>query len=215
MNSLLELISNTDDFLLQSIEANIVATYAILFLIIFLESGIILFPFLPGDGLLFSIGVVATITPLDIYIILPLLIISAIAGFIVNYKLGTVFGRWVLQQKYTPINVAYENTRSFMSKHGEKAVIISRFFPIVRTYLPFVAGVVQMKYSVFLKQTIIGAVIWVSLFVCTGYFLGEMPWVKRNYGLIFLGLIILTIIPLLVHILKGLIKFIYKNINQV
>ncbi len=213
MNSLIELISNTDDFLLQSIEANIVATYIILFLIIFLESGVILFPFLPGDGLLFSVGVVATITPLDIYIILPLLMISAIAGFIVNYKSGSVFGKWIIQKKYSSINIAYDNTRDFMSKHGKTAVVLSRFFPIIRTYLPFAAGIVHMKYDVFLKQTILGAVIWVSLFVCSGYFLGEVPWVKENYGLIFLGLIILTIIPLLVQMLKGLVKFISKKFN--
>ncbi len=199
---LIDLISNTDEYLIEQVTANLILTYLILFAIIFSESGIILCPFLPGDGLLFSIGVVTAVTPLNIYIIIPLLSLAAILGYLFNYRLGSTFGRWILDRDIETIRKAYYKTDIFMRDHGGKAVIISRFFPIVRTYVPFVAGAVQMNYKLFRRQTVVGGVLWVSLFCLTGFFTGEIPWVKANYGLIFLGLIILTILPFLFKVFK-------------
>ncbi|MDC6350285.1 VTT domain-containing protein [Zeaxanthinibacter sp. PT1] len=201
---LIDLIGNTDEYLIEQVTANLVLTYLILFAIIFSESGIILCPFLPGDGLLFSIGVVATVSPLNIYIVIPLLSLAAILGYLFNYHLGRSFGRWILERDYKTIRRAYSKTEIFMKDHGQKAVIISRFFPIVRTYVPFVAGVVQMNYGVFRRQTFVGGVLWVSIFCLTGFFTGEIPWVKENYGLIFLGLVVLTMLPFLFQVLKML-----------
>lgn len=200
----MELISRTDDFLIDSIASNITLTYIILFAIIFSESGIIIFPFLPGDGLLFSIGVVATFTPLNLYIAIPLLILAAILGFLLNYKLGAIFGKWVIQKNIPFVKKSFHKTAVFMTNHGSSAVIFSRFFPIVRTYLPFIAGMVKMNFKDFYKKTILGAFLWVLLFVFTGYFTGEIPWVKENYGIIFLGLIVVSIVPLFVQLIKNL-----------
>lgn len=202
--NIIELIKNTDDYLLQMIEANLLTTYIILFVIIFLESGVILFPFLPGDGLLFSIGVVSAISPLNIFIIIPLLILASIFGFLFNYQMGFLFGTWLTNNNFTIINKYYEKTKVFISKNGSKAVVISRFFPIVRTYIPFVAGAVTMNYKVFVKKTVFGAVLWISFFTISGYTLGEIDWIKKNYGFIFLGLIILTLIPFFLQLSKSL-----------
>lgn len=203
---LIELISNTDDFLVQLVETNLMLTYFILFVIIFSESGIILCPFLPGDGLLFSIGVIAAITPLSIYIVIPLLIFAAIVGYLFNYQMGRIFGEWIMQKDIAFVNKAYGKTNIFIAKNGSRAIVLSRFFPIVRTYLPFVAGAVNMNYSTFLRQTILGSFIWVCLFILSGFFLGEIPWVKENYGVIFLGLIILTLTPFIIQLLRTLFK---------
>lgn len=203
---LFELISNTDEFLIRSIGSNLLLTYFILFAIIFAESGIILFPYLPGDGLLFSVGVVTATTALDIYIVIPILILAAILGFLFNYRMGKFFGVWVSRKDNPYLRRSFKKTEVFIANYGQNAVIISRFFPIVRTYLPFIAGAVHMDFGVFLRQTVLGGVLWVCFFVLTGFFTGEIPWVKANYGLIFLGLVVLTLIPLFLQLFKTLTK---------
>jgi membrane-associated protein len=199
---LTELLLHTDDYLIQQAEANLLITYLILFLIIFAESGSIFFPFLPGDGLLFSAGVVASATQLNVYFLLPLLILAAILGFIVNYKTGIWIGSRLINKKYPIFHRYYMPTKTFLDKHGKYSVIICRFFPIVRTYLPFVAGVVRMDYRYFVRYTVVGAFLWVSLFITVGFLLGEIPWVTENYGMIFLILILLTLLPLFVAFVR-------------
>ncbi|GGD57991.1 VTT domain-containing protein [Muriicola marianensis] len=205
---LFELISNTDDFLIRQVESNLLLTYFILFSIIFSESGIIFCPFLPGDGLLFSVGVVAAVTPLNIYIVVPCLISAAILGYLFNYKMGTLFGRWAFKKENRFLRRSLERTDEFMLKYGSRAVIISRFFPVVRTYIPFFAGAVKMDYQLFTRQSIMGAVLWVCLFTFTGFITGEIPWVKENYGLIFLGLVLVTLLPLLYQLFLRILRFV-------
>lgn len=202
---LLELITHTDDYLNALIASNLFLAYLVIFLIIYCESAFITFPFLPGDGLLFSVGVVAASTPLNVTLTIPLLILAAILGNITNYWLGQRFGKWVLTKNNQLVTRYYQSAHDFIEKNGEKAVIISRFFPIIRTYLPFVAGIVLMPYRSFVRHSILGAIIWVLLFTLVGNLLGEVPWVRENYGLIFLGLIIVTLLPFLFKMLSRLI----------
>ncbi|WP_431129472.1 VTT domain-containing protein [Flagellimonas flava] len=206
MNELIDLIVHTDDALLALVSDNVIKAYLVLFTIILLETGIILFPFLPGDGLLFSAGVITATTELNLYILLPILIVAAISGNIINYRTGALFGGSFRGSNNYFIR-AYiakhlPKAEEFYLKHGGRAIILGRFFPVIRTYIPFVAGLVRMEKRAFFKNTSIGAILWVSLFLCLGNLLGEITWVKNNYGLIFLSLVILTLIPLLVTLLR-------------
>ena len=198
---LLELLTSTDDYLNALIAANLALAYLVIFLIIYCESAFITFPFLPGDGLLFSVGVVSAATPLNIALIIPLLILAAVLGNLTNYQLGLRFGKWVITRKNRLVQNHYERAREFIGKNGEKAVIIGRFFPIIRTYLPFVAGMVAMPYHSFFRLSVLGAFAWVLVFTLVGNLLGEVPWVRQNYGLIFLGLIIVSLLPFLFRML--------------
>lgn len=206
MNELIELILHTDDALLAIVSENILNAYLLLFFIILLETGLIVFPFLPGDGLLFSAGVVAASTDLNVWILLIVLITAAILGNVINYSVGKLFGNKIKQsdnyliKKYLIKHI--QKTQEFYDKHGGNAIILGRFFPIIRTYIPFFAGLVKMKRNFFIKNTIIGALSWVSLFLLVGFFVGEIEWIKNNYGLIFICLILITLIPFLLLLIK-------------
>jgi membrane-associated protein len=202
MNELIELIIHTDEALLKLVSDNVYQAYFVLFLIIFLETGVIVFPFLPGDGLLFSTGVIAASTELDVVVLLPLLIIAAITGNLLNYITGSYLGNnlrhspnaFVQKRLLKPLG----QTEIYYHKHGNLAIVIGRFFPVIRTFIPFFAGLVKMRFALFTRYTCIGAVLWVCLFLLSGYFLGDIPWVKNNYGLIFLMLIIITLMPFVI-----------------
>ncbi|MDX2246821.1 MAG: VTT domain-containing protein [Bacteroidia bacterium] len=206
MSELLEIILHTDDALLAIAEANHIKAYFVLFLIIFCETGLIVTPFLPGDGLLFSAGVVAAATQLNLGLMIILLVLAAILGNIVNFAVGKYFGdrleespnRFV--QKYLVKYIV--QTRGFYEKHGGKSIILGRFFPIIRTYIPFFAGVADFPWKTFLIYTFIGAATWVPIFSLVGYFAGEIPWVKDNYGVIFMLLVILPFLSLFIGIAK-------------
>lgn len=206
LDKLIEIIVHTDDALLAIVSENILLAYTLLFLIIMLETGFIVFPFLPGDGLLFSAGVVAASTDLNVWILLITLMIAAILGNMANYYMGNLLGdKFKQSDNYFVKNWLIKHlpkAQEFYDKHGEKAIIFGRFLPIVRTYIPFLAGVVKMEKQLFIKNTIFGAVAWISIFLLLGFFVGEIVWVKNNYGLIFIGLIIITLLPLLFSLLK-------------
>tara|TARA_R110000796_G_scaffold60489_3_gene139967 strand:+ start:1758 stop:2402 length:645 start_codon:yes stop_codon:yes gene_type:complete len=205
MDRLIEIILHTDDALLALVADNVFNAYLLLFFIIMLETGLIFFPFLPGDGLLFSAGVVAASTNLNIWILLVILIIAAIIGNLLNFTAGKYLGEKLERSNnYFLKNYLMKSlpkAQKFYDKHGGRAIIIGRFFPIIRTYIPFLAGMVYMDRRLFLKNTILGAVLWISLFLLTGFFVGEITWVKNNYGLIFLSLIIITTVPLVFSLL--------------
>ena len=199
MNEIYELLFHTNQALYALVSENVYEAYLVLFLIIFLETGLIVFPFLPGDGLLFSAGVIAASSKLNIMILVPILILAAIAGNYFNYGIGKMIGDKIehtqnkFVQKYLVKSII--QTRKFYEKHGKRSIIIGRFFPVIRTYIPFLAGTVKFDYPEFGRFTVIGSVIWVPFFTFTGYFLGEITWIKHNFELIFLGLIIVTLIP--------------------
>lgn len=208
IDRLIEILLHTDDALLAIVSENITHAYLILFLLILFETGLIIFLFLPGDGLLFSAGVIAASTNIDIKLLAVLLITAAILGNMINYHVGKFLGfelrkskNYFIQNhlmKYIP------QAEEFYKKHGGSAIIIGRFFPIIRTYIPFLAGVVKMPQKVFVKNTVTGAIAWILLFLLTGYFVGEIEWVKNNYGLIFLSLIFISVIPFIYSLGKKL-----------
>jgi membrane-associated protein len=215
MDRLIEIILHTDDALLGIVAENVLFAYLILFMIILLETGLIVFPFLPGDGLLFSAGVVAASTSLNVWVLLFVLIIAAILGNIINYSIGRILGNKIRQSnnffikkyllKYLP------KTQAFYDKHGGNAIVFGRFFPIIRTFIPFFAGIVKMEKGMFFQKTIIGAISWVTFFLLIGFFVGEIVWVKHNYGLIFLCLIIITLMPIIFSIVRNIATKFFKK----
>ena len=206
MNELFEIVLHTDEALMRIVANNVVEAYVILFVIVFLETGTVFFPFLPGDGLLFSAGVITASTALNIVWLVPILILAAVLGNLSNYFVGSFFGKNLEKsqnrfvQKYLMKYII--QTRRFYDKHGAKSIVIGRFFPVIRTYIPFFAGLSGFKYHIFFVYTIIGSVLWVPFFSLTGYFIGENTWVKENYLVIFLGLIIVTLIPFFYSMIK-------------
>jgi membrane-associated protein len=180
-------------------------TYAILFLVIFVETGLIVMPLLPGDSLLFAVGLLASTTgQLDVSIVIPLLIIAALLGDNVNYFIGRKFSSFVKsKEKILFLKREYiTQTEQFYEKNGGKAVILARFMPIIRTIAPFVAGAGSMTYSKYILNCIIGAVLWVSSITLIGYFLGSNEWVKANFEKVVLGIVFVSILPMLWGIVK-------------
>lgn len=182
-------------------------TYFILFLIIFCETGLVVTPFLPGDSLLFAAGTVAAMPnqPLNVVVIILLLISAAFIGDNTNYFIGRYLGIKVYEKDYRFIKKKYLiKTHTFYEKHGGKTLIIARFMPIIRTFAPFVAGVGTMKYLRFFTFSILGNVLWVTLFSLAGYFFGNIPLIKKNFTLAILAIIFVSILPMIVAIGKNL-----------
>lgn len=172
--------------------------YTILFLIIFCETGLVVTPFLPGDSLLFAAGSLSAIadSALNVHVLFLLLTAAAIIGDTVNYAIGHYFGEKAFSPDARVLKQAYlDRTHRFFERHGGKTIIIARFVPIVRTFAPFVAGAGSMAYSHFLLYNITGAIAWTSLFLYGGYFFGNLPFVKQNFSLVILAIIILSIMP--------------------
>ena len=184
-------------------------TYAILFLIVFCETGLVVTPFLPGDSLLFAAGAVAAMdgNPLNIYFLVPLLLLAAFIGDNTNYTIGRFLGTRVYEKDYRLIKRKYlDETHAFYEKHGGKTLIIARFMPIIRTFAPFVAGVGTMKYRRFLMFCIIGNLLWVNIFSFAGYYFGNIPAVKNNFSFVVFGIIFVSFVPPVYTFVKQLIK---------
>jgi len=172
--------------------------YAILFLIVFCETGLVITPFLPGDSLLFAAGSLSTIadSALNVHVLFLLLTAAAIIGDTVNYAIGHYFGEKAFSPDARVFKQAYlDRTHRFFERYGGKTIIIARFVPIVRTFAPFVAGAGSMTYSRFLIYNITGAIAWTSSFLYGGYFFGNLPFVKQNFSLVILAIIILSLMP--------------------
>lgn len=180
-------------------------TYALLFLVVFVETGLIIMPLLPGDSLLFAVGLLAATTgQLDVTVVIPLLIGAALLGDNVNYFVGSRFGKYIKsREKILFLKREYiEQTEAFYAKHGGVAVILARFMPIIRTVAPFVAGAGSMKYPRYILFCIIGAVVWVTSITLLGYFLGTNEWVKANFEKVVLGIIFISILPMIIGFFK-------------
>jgi len=183
------------------------ATYVILCLIIFCETGLVATPFLPGDSLLFAAGALTAKTGiLDIWVLIPLLFLAAILGDNTNYLIGKYIGqrlfeipflRKILKKEYL------EKTHLFYEKHGGKTIIYARFVPIIRTFAPFVAGLGSMKYSRYILFCIVGGLLWVTGLTLAGYYFGNLPFVKENFELVIFGIILISILPVIVGMIKA------------
>lgn len=178
-------------------------TYLILFCIILFETGFVVTPFLPGDSLLFATGAIAAIGVLNIWILLGILCLAAFLGDNINYSIGNFFGKKVFERDYRLIKKEYLiRTQKFYEKQGGKTIIIARFIPIIRTFAPFVAGVGNMQYSKFIIYNLLGGILWVSLCLFGGYIFGNIPFVKNNFSLIVLAIIVISLLPMLGEYVK-------------
>lgn len=188
-------------------------TYAIIALIIFVETGLIVMPILPGDSLLFAAGLLASSTgKLDITILIPLLISAALLGDNVNYWVGKNFSQ-IIKTRERILFFKHEyitQTEAFYAQHGGKSVILARFMPIVRTIAPFVAGAGSMPYPKYISFCVLGAILWVSSLTLLGYFLGSNTWVKLNFEKVVLSIVFLSILPMLWQLVK--VKFLSRNV---
>ncbi len=182
-----------------------ILVYIFLFIIIFMETGVVIMPLLPGDSLLFAVGLIASSTgKIDIFIIIPLLIIAALIGDNLNYFIGKKFGDYVQSKEKILFlrKVHIEETERFFEKNGGKTIILARFVPIVRTIAPFVAGAGEMKYRTYLMYCITGAIIWVTSITTLGYFLGNVQWVKLNFEKIVLSIVLISVLPIFIKLFK-------------
>ncbi|WP_291274420.1 VTT domain-containing protein [Flavobacterium sp.] len=180
--------------------------YVILFLVVFVETGLVIMPLLPGDSMLFAIGVIAATTgKLSLAIIIPLLILAALLGDNLNYFVGHRFGTLIKEKKKILfLKKEYiTKTEDFFEKNGGKAVILARFVPIVRTIAPFVAGAGSMKYKTYILNCILGAFIWVVSITLLGYFLGQIEIVKQNFEKVVLGIVLLSVAPLVIKMVQA------------
>lgn len=201
---IIDFILHIDDHLVAIIGTYGAWTYAILFLIIFAETGFVVTPFLPGDSLLFAAGALAATGVLNPFILVGLLFLAAILGDTVNYSMGGYFGIRVFKEDAKIFKLDYlRKTEAFFEKYGGKTIVVARFVPIVRTYAPFVAGASRMHYSRFVFYNVLGGAIWVGLFVTVGYVFGNLPIVKNNFSLTVFVIIGLSLIPIAVEFIRN------------
>ncbi|SFC42995.1 VTT domain-containing protein [Bacillus sp. UNCCL81] len=205
IKNIIDLILHLDQHLLTFVHNYGAITYFILFLIILLETGLVVTPFLPGDSLIFTAGALASLHLLNFFGLLVLFIVAASLGDSLNYFIGKKFGSKLSKSK--KINTKYiHETENFYKQKGPKFIVLARFIPIVRTFAPFVAGIGEMNYSKFISYNIFGATLWVGLMVSIGYFFGNIPFVKNHFGLLTIGIIFVSIIPILIDVIRKFIK---------
>jgi membrane-associated protein len=202
INKMVDLFLHLDAYLAQIIATYGVWTYGILFTVIFVETGLVIFPFLPGDSLLFAAGTFAALGALNIWFLMGLLMVAAILGDTVNYSIGHYLGeraydiKWIKKENL-------DKTHAFFEKHGGKAIFLARFVPIVRTFAPFVAGIGKMDYSYFITYNLVGGVTWVALFTLLGYFFGTLEFVQKNFELVIIAIILISAVPMAYEWLKA------------
>lgn len=200
----IDIVLHLDKHLVLLVESYGVWVYAILFAIVFMETGFVVTPFLPGDSLLFVAGAVAAAGGMDVGVVAATLVTAALCGDNVNYWVGRFLGpkvfqfegsRWLKQENL-------DRTHAFMEKHGPKAIIIARFVPVVRTFVPFVCGIGRLTYGRFLGFSVLGALIWVGLLVPAGYFFGNLPIVKNNLTAVILLIVFISVLPGIVEFVR-------------
>ncbi len=205
--SLVNLILHLDETLVGVIATYGTSTYGLLAAVIFAETGLVVTPFLPGDSLIFAAGALAATTALDPWPLFLTLAVAAIIGDNTNYWIGRLAGRRLLAAKRPIINKAYlDRARSFYDRYGPLTVVVARFVPIVRTFAPFTAGLGQMRYPTFLAYSVGGGALWIGTFVWTGFWFGNLPFIKANFELLVLGIIALSILPPVIEYLRARLK---------
>lgn len=196
-------ITHIDLHLFELVENYGIFVYAILFLVVFCETGLVITPFLPGDSLLFASGVVAGSGLMSYPLVLLLLLLAGISGDAVNYCIGRHVGPTIFAKDTRFIKKAHLlKAQRFYERHGGKAIVLARFVPIIRTFAPFVAGIARMYAQTFFFFNVMGCVLWVCALVSAGFFLGSLPWVRDNFSLIVYAIIIISILPVVVELIK-------------
>ncbi len=195
LKSAIDLFLHLDEYLAKIISDYGTWTYGILFAVIFVETGLVVMPFLPGDSLLFAAGTFAALGSLNVWFIVGLLAVAAVLGDAVNYSIGHYLGERAYNIKW--IKREYlDKTHAFFEKHGGKAIFLARFVPIVRTFAPFVAGIGKMSYGYFATYNIVGGISWVLIFTLMGFFFGNIPFVKANFELVIIAIILVSVVPM-------------------
>jgi membrane-associated protein len=195
LKSMLDIFLHLDKYLAQIITQYGAWTYGILFVVIFVETGLVVMPFLPGDSLLFAAGTFAALGSLNLWSLLGLLMFAAVLGDTVNYSIGHYLGERAYNIKW--IKKEYlEKTHAFFEKHGGIAIFLARFVPIVRTFAPFVAGIGKMSYGYFITYNFVGGITWVALFTFAGYFFGNIPFVQKNFEFVIIAIILISVLPM-------------------
>jgi membrane-associated protein len=204
LHAFIDIVLHLDKHLGELMAAYDTWVYAILFLVIFAETGFVVTPFLPGDSLLFALGaLIASTGQLDATLMWALLCVAAILGNSVNYSIGRAIGQHAFSGRYRFIKVEYlRRTEEYFVKHGAATMILSRFAPIIRTFAPFVAGIGRMPYLRFQVMNVIGGVAWVTLFIWGGYLIGNWPPIKNNFGFVTIAIIIVSVMPMVVMVLR-------------
>jgi membrane-associated protein len=179
-------------------------SYALLFVVIFIETGIVIFPFLPGDSLLFAAGSLAAIGSFNVFGLFALLALAAVLGDTANYWIGHAIGPRVFSEKVPFLKKEYlDRTHAFYEKHGGKTIFLARFIPIIRTFAPFVAGVGRMSYGYFITYNVVGGLVWTALFVFGGYFFGNFPIVKANFSLVIIAIVVISVLPAVYEVIQA------------
>ncbi len=201
--TLIDFIIHIDVHLTELVAQTGPLVYIILFGVLFVETGVVVFPFLPGDSLLFAAGALSAIGAMNIYVLLISCIVAAFLGDTVNYWIGRYIGpkafsvdRWFLKKAYL------EKAKAFFDKHGVKSIVLARFVPIVRTFAPFIAGISEMKYSTFILYNLIGGASWVILFLLGGFFFGNIPIIQKNFEIVVFAIIGISVIPMIFEFVK-------------
>jgi len=203
--SLIDFVLHIDQHLIELTQTYGLWIYAILFLIVFCETGLVVTPFLPVVPLLWAAGAGAALGGMNVHIAAGLLLAAAVIGDAVNFAIGKYFGEKLFAKPDSRVfkREYLDKTHAFYEKYGGKTIILARFVPIVRTFAPFVAGMGNMHYGRFIRYNIIGALMWVGLLTYAGYFFGELPVVKNNFGLVVIGIIVVSVLPMVVEIAKA------------
>lgn len=210
MEFLIDFILHIDQYMIDLVRDYHAWTYAILFLIIFCETGLVVTPFLPGDSLLFVAGAITAQPnmPIGIQFLVLVLFVAAVLGDSCNYAIGHFFGRKLFHNPNSKIfKQSYlDKTHEFYKKYGGKTIILARFVPIVRTFAPFVAGMGKMHYFYFMTYNVVGGAVWVVLFTCAGYFFGDLPFVQENLKLLIVAIIFISILPAVIEVVRAKLK---------
>lgn len=202
VKSLIDLFLHLDTHLSAIITQYGAWTYGLLFVVIFIETGLVVTPFLPGDSLLFAAGTFAALGSLNIWFLFVLLAAAAVLGDTVNYWIGHYLGDRAYNIKW--IKREYmDRTATFFDKYGRKTIFLARFVPIVRTFAPFVAGVGKMSYPAFISYNVFGGIVWVTLFTFAGYFFGNIPFIRHNFSLVVLAIVLISVVPMVVEAVKA------------
>lgn len=204
LSFIIDLFLHLDRHLSEIISQYGTWTYAILWLVIFMETGFVVTPFLPGDSLLFAAGTFAALGALNIWVLTGILILAAILGDTANYWIGHAIGERAYTGEIRWIRKEYlDRTHAFFEKHGGKTIFLARFVPIIRTFAPFVAGVGRMSYGYFISYNVFGGLVWVPLFLFAGYYFGNIPFVKHNFSIVIIAIILISLIPAMVEAWKA------------